>query len=542
MKRIFFLIIFFVVPVALADQYDDGYNAGRNAGDKISQELNSTDKVNERLSKPLTSDDSPMRSFGSDANNPAVTFDAQLTQASSKSFLEIFAVPGTNGGIGTLNVRTDLNMDGQTDNLYNCPVPVEGVCANGVISCTPGTWNNCTYYRWINNNGVALEQVDSVEKLAGCYCINNSCGSNLVWNNLAQVLKDMGGGIVTTVQAGNPNLTVTSVGVDNTTISYYGQISKEVGVVNQAGSGVYLSGLTNPTSLYNPTADTLGMPGYSAQGTQDGDYSSPYKILTKAHEYKMNPVTTASCRIERDAYVTTASAPVATIKENCSSVDTQICTINEENICDYSGGNCITTIKNGAATGFLPLPQATTVIAPDQTAWTFTTTGSSILYSNTNGSGTVVTGASVWWVIKRDYTCQSTNSYNDKAADGVLSASSVSKSIVSNGSSLTYTENGSAKTVGVYKTDIKPDNCEMGCTVAKSTKNHQVGASATTWEYNNNNDDVVTIYKSCISGACPLDTGEVLVKKCQCLNDFVKATSSMQSLSKASKDIICSGN
>src|SRR3546814_14381333 len=48
-----------------------------------------------------------------------------------------------------------------------------------------------------------LTSVD-MPKLAGCYCINNSCGTNLAWGNMASVLRAVGEGGALAV--GQPNL------------------------------------------------------------------------------------------------------------------------------------------------------------------------------------------------------------------------------------------------------------------------------------------------------------------------------------------------
>jgi hypothetical protein len=47
-------------------------------------------------------------------------------------------------------------------------------------------------------------------------------------------------------------------------------------------------------------------------------------------------------------------------------------------------------------------------------------------------------------------------------------------------------------------------------------------------------------YKRCIDDACPLDPGEEIVKECQCTNDFAEATTVLEALNAAGKDIICS--
>ncbi|KAJ8138081.1 hypothetical protein OY671_008706, partial [Metschnikowia pulcherrima] len=88
----------------------------------------------------------------------------------------------------------DKDLDGAVDQTSTSPMPVSGICANGVVSCQPDTWNQCHSYKWdVGSSGdLKLTEVGLTDS-AGCYCINNSCGANLVWGNLASVSKDRGG-------------------------------------------------------------------------------------------------------------------------------------------------------------------------------------------------------------------------------------------------------------------------------------------------------------------------------------------------------------
>ncbi len=139
------------------------------------------------------------------------------------SLLEIIAQPAASGDIGALRISRDTNLDGTFDQTLNLPMPVSGICANGIISCEPGTWSNCRSFGWsaAQASGLALAQVD-LSELAGCYCVNNSCGSNLVWGNLSSVLKDLGGGIVGAVTTFDPRIGVAQAQIDGPVIRYIG--------------------------------------------------------------------------------------------------------------------------------------------------------------------------------------------------------------------------------------------------------------------------------------------------------------------------------
>ncbi|MBU1171316.1 MAG: hypothetical protein KKD44_17295 [Proteobacteria bacterium] len=530
-------LITLIVSPARADEFDDGYASGKSAGASLSGELDSPEKLNQRLAEPLTSNRTPMETFG---ENGTHTFDAQISTASSSAFLELFAAPGPRGGLSTLMVNIDTDLNSSYDTTYTCPLDVAGVCANGIISCTRGTWDNCTYHRWVNTGGIGLAQVASMEDMAGCYCINNSCGSNLVWTNMEKILGDLGGGVVAVIQADNPALTVTKVNVSDTTIGYYGQETAEAGETAFNGSGVYLSGTTEPVSLYDPTGDFLAHAGDAELNDQTSDTASLYtQVYAGTQEYVENPVEADTCFIKRRVYVNENLDPVATIRENCSDVDMALCQPDREDICDYKGKNCVTTMKMGQVTGLMPLPQSTTVVAPDNSAWAFTVDGDAMTYTNALTSGTLTSGNYIWWTIKREFVCDSTHVYDTDT--GITHTQGITNSVDEASGNLIYTDNGSSVSMAIHQTEtITP--CEMGCTVATGTQNLQVGATATTWEYNLNTDDTRTCYKSCIDNTCPLSEGEVLVRDCQCLNDFTTAASTMQSIDDASHDMICSGN
>src|SRR3546814_9904910 len=50
--------------------------------------------------------------------------------------------------------------------------------------------------------------ISEMAELAGCYCINNSCGANLVMDNLPSVLKDLGGGAIGALTSHDPRVGV----------------------------------------------------------------------------------------------------------------------------------------------------------------------------------------------------------------------------------------------------------------------------------------------------------------------------------------------
>jgi len=148
------------------------------------------------------------------------SFTPSLACQTTSTLLEILAQPGSTGDIGTLRISRDKDIDGTVDQTMTLPMPVSGICANGVISCQPGTWNACRSYKWdiASAGDLKLTEVD-LTALAGCYCVNNSCGSNLVLGNMAGALKDIGGGVVGALTSADPRIGVAQAAIDGPVIA-----------------------------------------------------------------------------------------------------------------------------------------------------------------------------------------------------------------------------------------------------------------------------------------------------------------------------------
>lgn len=151
------------------------------------------------------------------------SFTPTIACQKTANLLEVLIQPNGTGDIGLVRISRDKDLDGKFDTSATLPVPVSGICANGLISCNPGTWNQCRSFRWDLDaaKDLKLTQVDMPE-LAGCYCINNSCGSNLVFGNLASVLKDLGGGMIGALTTADPRIGVAEARINGPVIDYVG--------------------------------------------------------------------------------------------------------------------------------------------------------------------------------------------------------------------------------------------------------------------------------------------------------------------------------
>lgn len=151
------------------------------------------------------------------------SFNPNIACQKSASMLELLAQPGSTGDISTLRISRDANLDGRFDERLDVPLAISGICANGIISCQPGSWNQCHFYQWSIGSGSNLKLAETaLTSLAGCYCINNSCGTNLAWNNMASILKDLGGGAIGALTSADPRIGVAQVMIEGPLIRYMG--------------------------------------------------------------------------------------------------------------------------------------------------------------------------------------------------------------------------------------------------------------------------------------------------------------------------------
>ncbi|WP_342250363.1 hypothetical protein [Sphingomonas sp. OTU376] len=150
-------------------------------------------------------------------------FTPALACRKSATLLEILVQPGATGDLSRIELARDTDLDGRIDSRATLPVSASGICANGIVSCEPGSWNQCRYLRWDADPARNLTMTAvTMRELAGCYCINNSCGTNLAWSNMASVLKDLGGGIVGALTTADPRIGVAEAKVDGPLIRYVG--------------------------------------------------------------------------------------------------------------------------------------------------------------------------------------------------------------------------------------------------------------------------------------------------------------------------------
>jgi hypothetical protein len=230
------------------------------------------------------------------------SFIASVSCPATDSFMEVSILPASSGDLSTVVVRQDTDMNGSYDYSYGVPFLVSGVCANGLISCTAGTWSNCSYYKWTAASGKVSVAPAQQTELGGCFCINNSCGTGLVANNLVSILQALGGGAVAAVQGTNPQYAVSKVEIQDLTAVYYGQKSADC---SAAPSGVTGSS-GSPTSTYNPTdAGSLQAAAQNQTAIQSGTPDSYYNLMQEAAQATQTAGSSQNCTIKQVVYVNT---------------------------------------------------------------------------------------------------------------------------------------------------------------------------------------------------------------------------------------------
>lgn len=220
------------------------------------------------------------------------SFTAALACAKSAKLLEVLAQPSPSGDLGTVRVSRDTDMDGTFDSSLALPMPVSGICANGIVSCQPGTWNGCKFFRWDVDGASALKltQVD-MPNVQSCYCINASCGTNLAWANMPQILGDLGGGIVGALTTADPRYGVAEAQIDGPVIDYVGA---------QATSCTSAPAVTQTRYASNPAVIT-------GDATSQAAGNSIFQMLKGSPAGAGKVAETRSCTIQRQVTITSPS-------------------------------------------------------------------------------------------------------------------------------------------------------------------------------------------------------------------------------------------
>jgi hypothetical protein len=630
---------------------DEPGSAGGSTAKTVLERVGSQDGVQQHLANPLVSGASPLTTFDGSASSGA-----QLLCPSSEKFIDLFVQPQASGDLSLVIVGQDIDLDGSVDYSYQVPFLVSGVCANGVISCDGGSWLNCRHYSWQVDSEmrIYLEEV-SLTELGGCYCINNDCGNNLVWSNLAVVLKDLGGGVAGAVQAKDPKYAVTDVRIDGTSITYYGQDSAECSsITSSSGSSKperyydypgAVSGDTeaevldqsqDPESYYNTLSTSLALEKTASELRQcsvrramaltelglydiiapnggtgavracgascievvlgiEGDnywcgscavYERYFNLFIN-HPDRIRTATLARAKWDDYMQVWIGGQRVWSGPNNNFPPETAgACELSTSwnrnpglDLTNYfkAEGNIQTKIRvsvAGCGEGYAivrlyvddlclleeSIENTCTRLETDSscrlreetvdgvyTYRNFNPTGLTPLASCKTFSGEICMEESCedWWEKKRTYLCDTGERYD--FTDTKQRMERVVGDVSEEGDTVYYRDlrkedGGWVSEEGEISLSSLPANevCEKACKTRLPKEDTQAGQAGHRGEIAETTRSWDFYYKRCIDDTCPLDPGEEIVKDCQCTNDFAEATTVLEALNAAGKDIICS--
>jgi len=220
------------VHVSANNYWDSDQSQGKQKATDLNNMIsNYTSKsaIRNNLQNPLATDQQLTTLDGTEA------FDAQIGCQASNAYLRLTAAPTGSGDVKLISIEQDTTLDGEMNSVTVPPWNISGACANGFINCEAGTFNEdtCISYKWVANSHthqIGIQEVP-LSDLGGCYCINNACGTNLVWKNMQRVLGNLGSGMAAALSKNSPFFSIASSAVSDTSITFYG--SEEASCANQ---------------------------------------------------------------------------------------------------------------------------------------------------------------------------------------------------------------------------------------------------------------------------------------------------------------------
>ncbi len=199
------------------------------------------------------------------------TFNPQVACPSSKEYLTVNIQPKSTGDIKVF-VYWDSDMNGQIDRQLTID-NVSGICTNGFITCTPGTWDNCLPKKFAYRDGNLYIAEAELSDLSGCYCINKSCGNNIVMSNLPVVVKTIGGAVASAFR-GDSRVAISNSRIVDTSIYFYGQDYSNCNLPAISG------GENFPERYFSKTSDAIfKMQVESEVFNQSRDPESKYNLI-----------------------------------------------------------------------------------------------------------------------------------------------------------------------------------------------------------------------------------------------------------------------
>lgn len=256
----------------------------------VKDKTSNSNKLNDSQIRPV-SGDTTMRTFDN-----SKSFNGKAVCKGTSEFMRMLVQPTNNGDLKIINIMQDTDMNGTLDINTAPNWDVSVVCSNGFQTCADANnASSCTSWAWTaDKTSYRLGRVNvAMSDLGGCYCINNSCGNNLAWNNLDQILNDLGGGASQALSRANPWFTLSQIKVDGISASFVGGDTASCSVGDAEG----FFGTEDGRKILNYKDNYNAMK--SDSNTQKTN-SPAYKMIT---EGSLNPNETSdtySCDVTRN--------------------------------------------------------------------------------------------------------------------------------------------------------------------------------------------------------------------------------------------------
>ncbi len=244
--------------------------------------------------------------------------------------------------------------------------------------------------------------------------------------------------------------------------------------------------------------------------------------------------------INNGNYVIYAVAHITTVNSCDPQPD---CRLEKEEVCDYNGTNCLTTVSNYSPAGVPVFPSCITQSDSfTGGSWNFCSNGSTINYTGTS-SGVLTAGTDVYWTVKKTYTCSSKKA----AAPDVTRARTVNTGTSYRGSQLHYADTlqgHSSNNINIDLSGFKKNDCIPACIVIDNNKKDTVVPNR--GNPVNGTQTTKTKYLTCertdpqSAYTCPVPSGYTLKQDCGCIDGSARAISALTTADEAAHDLICS--
>jgi len=612
-----------------------GYDSGGVANDQ----LGSKEGLNERASEPLTGRGTDLVTLSGEERGRS-----NLSRASSSAYLQIFIQPGTTGDLNVLYASQDLNFDGTFDHTFSPSRKVSGICADGYVTCDPGTWNSCEYWSWGVNTGKIIADETTISGVSGCYCINNSCGTSLAMSNISQILSSLGGGAAAALSTANPNhqITQSDINTNTMTVVFYGQDVTEEQV--DSSGNIPINPTVTQTDYYSRPGRTsradIERDTRSMVSGQGANPESNYSLVLGVGLRSGNNLSEQTCLIERNItftnenYVCSDEEPLvnATVLGERITKTYYLVDIGERVVRDDCDIGRIPSLypefhwvpTDGVSLGYIETPPSNTTptgkysyvyldcdrrdgtdrgryrvyeyyvlcskdrdymtenigdgclgLASDENCQVKHEEVDGVFVLRNRGATGLIPESSArtyvgsidthvifrpWWQKYRTYECRNDNqAFNFEDAIARSMKAMETAGLANNkATEINYTDISKDPTTGAWSSRNKTINvpeadptmdCDLRCKVRRpvlSTDMTYVGAASNQRANNTGPNPLPAnaqwkfMYLQCGTDGCPTIAGDVIMKGCQCLNEFAEVTAVMESLNRAGKDIICS--